>query len=241
LSSAVPRHRGPCPLIVLTDLRAFLVRQVRCLNLVLPPDRTRCSPGLRFPPGFSPLAQPAGEVPEQDPLAPGCDHRWCPRVCADLTRSSSWRWQDFFEHRTRLLRLRARFPYRHHRSDLPWAFLLHPPARERTKGHASRPSEDHTVTIGGVYPIFWVSEHPRSPLSRQISDAQSPCLAVIRKAAAVARACSTSLVLLQASGEVEEGRIFAPKRLDPPISLFLCLRSESAHITSLPANVANPR
>jgi hypothetical protein len=54
----------------------------------------------------------------------------------------------------------ASVSYRHRRSDLPWAFLLHPPARERTRGHASRPSEDHTVTIGGVYPIFWVTQHP---------------------------------------------------------------------------------
>ena len=80
LSFAVPRHRGPCPLTVLTDLRAFLVRQVRCRVLVLPPGRTRCSPGLRSPSGFSPLAQPACGVLEQDPLVPGRDHHWCFRA-----------------------------------------------------------------------------------------------------------------------------------------------------------------
>jgi len=58
-SSAVPRHRGPCLHAVLPGLKAFLVRQVRCRDPALPLDRTRCSPGLRSPSGFSPLAQPA--------------------------------------------------------------------------------------------------------------------------------------------------------------------------------------
>jgi hypothetical protein len=113
LSSAVPRHRGPFPLIVLTDLRAFLVRQVRCRVLVLPPGRTRCSPGLRSPSGFSPLAQPAGGMPDQDPLVPGRDHHWCVRA---------WRtWLEFsvtWAKTTFCLRTRKQIALKPHPSDI---------------------------------------------------------------------------------------------------------------------------
>jgi len=78
---------------------------------MLPPVRTRCSPGLRSPSGCSPLVQPAIEVPEQDPLVPGGDHRWCSRAIADLTRSSPWHWPGLFvENRTGLLQTCARLP-----------------------------------------------------------------------------------------------------------------------------------
>jgi len=130
-------------------------------------------------------------------------------------------------------------PDRYRRSDLPWVFLLHPLARERTRRHASRPFEDHTDTIGGVFPIFWVSRHLKSPLLRQTSHVRSPCLAENRRTAAVSRAYPTALVHLQASGGRKSRR---PQRRSASISdVFPCLRSESAHITSFPANVANPR
>jgi hypothetical protein len=130
-------------------------------------------------------------------------------------------------------------PDRYRRSDLPWVFLLHPLARERTRRHASRPFEDHTDTIGGVFPIFWVSRHPKSPLLRQTSHVRSPCLAENRRTAAVSRAYPTALVHLQASGG---GKCRRPQRRSASIhDVFPCLRSESAHITSFLANVANPR
>ena len=44
--------------------------------------------------------------------------------------------------------------YQHLRSDLPWAFLLHPSARERAEGHASRPSEDHTLRLVAFFLYF---------------------------------------------------------------------------------------
>lgn len=133
-------------------------------------------------------------------------------------------------------------PDRHRRSDLPWTFrllctFLRASARERL---ASRSFEDHTDTIGGVFPVFWVSETLKSPLLRQTSNVRSPCLAVNRRTAAVSRACSTILVRLASSGE-RRGRRDRSAEASRLFSYNLCLRSESAHITSFPANVANPR
>jgi hypothetical protein len=59
------------------DLRAFLVRRIRCRDRVFPPGSTRCSPGLSSPSGFSPLDQLDGGQRDQDPLQTGNDHRWC--------------------------------------------------------------------------------------------------------------------------------------------------------------------
>lgn len=92
---------------------------------MLLPDRTRCSPGLRSPSGCSPLVQPAIKVPEQDPLQPGGDHRWCSREIADLTRNSLWHGPGLFaEYKSGLLQTCARLPDQHRRSDLPWVFRL---------------------------------------------------------------------------------------------------------------------
>lgn len=68
-SPAVPRHRGLVfpPAVSRPfgqpDLRALLVRRIRCSALALPPAGTRCSPGLSSPSGFSPSDQPANHTP----------------------------------------------------------------------------------------------------------------------------------------------------------------------------------
>jgi hypothetical protein len=120
------------------------------------------------------------------------------RPClADLARSSPWHWPEFCSDR-------------HRRSDLPWAFLLHPTTRERVGGHASRPFEDHTETNGGVIPVFWVSKCRWSPLLRQTFDAGSP-------------------------GEQRGRRARNTKVLRWTLAtLFSAHRSESAHIRRFP-------
>jgi hypothetical protein len=141
----VRRTASPRPLPsrrFLSDLKAFLVRQVRCPFLVLPPDRTRCSPGLRSPSGCSPLVQPAIGVPEQDPLVQGGDHRWCSRAIADLTRSSPWRWPGLFvTFRAGLLQIFARLPTNTVAVTFPGlssCTLLHANAQEDTQAGPSK-------------------------------------------------------------------------------------------------------
>jgi len=58
---------------------------------VSPPDRTRCSPGLASPSGFSPLDQLDGGQRDQDPLQPGSSHHWRVPRSSGLDSIDPWR------------------------------------------------------------------------------------------------------------------------------------------------------
>jgi hypothetical protein len=239
LSSAVPRHRGPFPPVVcrpqgFSRLTSPLSRpgvstrpdpmlSWASFPFRVLPSRSACNRSARTGPART-GARPSLVRPRNH----GLDSKLSVALARVICRILNW-----------IAPEPCTTPDRYRRSDLPWVFLLHPLARERTRGHASRPFEDHTDTISGVSPIFWASRHPRSPLLRQTSHVRSPCLAENRRIAAVSRAYPTALVHLQASGG---GMSREPQRRSASIhDMFPCLRSESAHTTGCPVNVANPR
>lgn len=158
MPSAVPRHRGPG---LLADSLGRPQGFSRTTNpLSFPGVATRPDPLLSwasFPfrvlPSRSACRRNARPGPARTRTRPSLVR---PRL-ADLARILRDIGRMFiFEHRTRLLRPCARLYVsdRYRRSDLPWAFLLHPPVRERSRGHASRPFEDHTLRLVALLLYF---------------------------------------------------------------------------------------
>lgn len=145
------------------------MRRIRCHELALPPDTTRCSPGLRSPSGCSPLDQPVlcsgSKETEQDPHAPGSDHRWCFRVCVDLTQSAS-----DLQYRSPAIWIWISPPLPSPSSDtLTETFpglsgvLMHPLLRERRRGHASMPFEDYLNRVVAFILYFGLKTIPGEP------------------------------------------------------------------------------
>jgi len=216
------------------------VRQVRCPFLALPPDRTRCSPGLRSPSGFSPLALPAGGMPDQDPLVPGRDHRWCARA---------WRtWLEF---------------------SVTWAGFLFSNTKSDCSDPVTAfifPTDTVAATFRGLFSCTLLCANAQEdtqagpPKTIRCDWWRYSCILGFRAGIVSAdatdfrcpvtmpgrrwpkrRSCPRVSDDFRTSTGERRGRRGRNTEVLRLSSCDLCLRSESAHITSFPANVANPR
>lgn len=195
MSSAVPRHRGPCLLAVFLRPQGFS-RSTSPLSR--PGVATRPDPLLSWA-SFPFRVLPSRSACKQNARTGPASTRGRPSLVLPRIRGLDSKLSVVragvicrLQNRIAPLLPSTSRPTPPQRPPLGFPTSLHPPARERAGRLASRPFEDLTDTIGGVFPVFWASEPEWSPLLRQTFHVRSPCLAAGCRSAAVSRASPTA-------------------------------------------------
>lgn len=241
MPSAVPRHRGPFPPVVCrpqgfsrpTSPLSFPGVATRPDPLLswasfpfrVLPSRSACNRNARTGPART-GARPSLVLPRNR----GLDSKLSVALAGVICRILNW-----------IAPEPCTTPDRYRRSDLPWAFrllctFLHANAQ---KDSQAGPSKTILIRLVAFFLYFGLPNIKslrccdRPPISSHHAwpgIAEPPQLP--------ARAQRYSYIYRRAEGEEDNYLSTEMRRF---VALFPCLRSESAHITGCPANVANPQ